>query len=443
MDTGYGDERSVKFGFRSISANTACLVLVLTVLARLAEHAYTPHGTGEVPCAGHLFVVTCWAAEGAIMRFQVGVIGATGYVARDYRQEIRDAVDEARIVALCARRPERLRAAAKADGAELGTDDWREVVEHPEVNLVVVATPDALHYDAVMACAEQGKHVLCEKPVGRDARQAYQMWTACRDAGVGHYVPFWTRYIPVFARVRQLISEGALGEVKVVIYRWHNPRPAAMPFTWRDDAELSSAGSIADVGSHAYDVVRWILGAEAKRLLVHAGVITPARPDLGPIDLNEALAWGRAHSTDAGGRTRKSATYDFADVAAEFDNGAVGTFLLSHATYLRKGLAPELELHGTESSLSIDRLTGTIRSARPDQDARTLETVPDPGFGNRFVKHVFPAIRRRASGMPCDHPGLEDGWRVQLFTDAAALSSRRGAWVDLAEVETASHDAVI
>ncbi len=375
------------------------------------------------------------------MRFQVGVIGATGYIARDYRQEVRSTPDEARIVALCARRTERLRVAAQQDGAELATSDWREVVEHPEVNLVVVATPDALHYDAVMACAQRGKHVLCEKPVGRDAGEAYRMWAACRDAGVGHYVPFWTRYVPAFARVRQLVSHGAIGEVKVVIYRWHNPRPAAMPFTWRDDAQLSSAGSIADVGSHAYDVVRWILGTEAKRVLAHAGVITPERPDCGAIDLAEALDWGHAHGADAGGPTRKSSTFDFADVAVEFESGAVGTLLLSHATYLRKGLAPELELHGTEASLSIDRPSGAIRLVRPDQDAQTLETVPDPGFGNRFAKHVFPAIRRQLAGTPCDHPDLEDGWRVQLFTDAAALSSRRGGWVELTELETQSKDA--
>ena len=87
------------------------------------------------------------------MRFKVGVIGARGYIARDYRQEVRNASDEARIVALCARRAERLREATQQDGAELATGDWREVVEHPDVNLVVVATPDALHHDAVMACA--------------------------------------------------------------------------------------------------------------------------------------------------------------------------------------------------------------------------------------------------------------------------------------------------
>src|SRR5438093_97632 len=94
------------------------------------------------------------------MKFGIGVLGATGYIATPYRAEIRQAPSEARIVALCARRRDLLEAARKEDGAALATCEWRQVVEHPEVNLVVVATPDALHHEAVMACAAAGKHVV-------------------------------------------------------------------------------------------------------------------------------------------------------------------------------------------------------------------------------------------------------------------------------------------
>ncbi|HIM68122.1 MAG TPA: Gfo/Idh/MocA family oxidoreductase, partial [Verrucomicrobia bacterium] len=126
-------------------------------------------------------------------QFNVGVIGATGYIGAPYRAEIREA-DGARIVALCARRRDLLETAGEEDGADLITVDWREVAQHPDVNFVVVATPDALHHEAVMACADAGKHLLCEKPVGVNAAEAYEMWAAYRDAGLAHYVPFWTRY---------------------------------------------------------------------------------------------------------------------------------------------------------------------------------------------------------------------------------------------------------
>jgi predicted dehydrogenase len=372
------------------------------------------------------------------MRFGVGVIGATGFIGTPYRREIREAKDDATIVALCARRRDRLEAAAKEDGAGFITDDWREVVEHPDVDFVVVATPDALHHEAVMACAKQRKHVLCEKPVGMNVQQAYEMWAAYRDAGLGHYVPYWTRYVEVFGRARRIVAKGTLGEIKAVIYRWHNPRPAAMPFTWRDNAELSAAGSIADVGSHAYDTVRRTIGEEARRVLTHADVITPAKPSIGEPSLDEALAWGRAHSVADRASLRKGTTFDYASISVEFQSGAVGSIILSHASFLRRGLAPELELHGTEASLGVDRMTGTVTLARRDKDPQVLERVPNRGFGNRFAQHVFPAIRERAAGSPSEHPGLDDGWRVQIFADAAAISAARGTWVELAELDVRS-----
>ena len=126
---------------------------------------------------------------------------------------------------------------------------------------------------------------------------------------------------------------------------------------------------------------------------------------------------------------------DYASIAFELDNGAEATLILSHATFVRKGLAPDIELHGTKASLAVDRLKSTMTIVRPGESPELLETVPDPGFVNRFTKHVFPGLHDRIAGRPTDHPGLDDGYRVQLFTDAAARSAKQGGWVTLAEVE--------
>ena len=373
------------------------------------------------------------------MEFGVGVIGATGYIGTPYRQEIRESSGNIKIIALCARRRDLLEAAAKEDGAQLVTDNWREVVEHPDVNIVIVATPDALHHEAVMACAAAGKHLLCEKPIGVNVQEAHQMWAAYRDAGLAHYVPFWSRYVPSFMRAREIVQDGTLGDICSVIYRWHNARPETMPFTWRDDAELSSAGSIADVGSHAYDSMRWMLGQEAVRVLAHADVISPAKPDLGNINLDEALAWSTDEGRTEATSTKKGTAYDYANISFVLQDGAVGSLILSHAPCLRKGLSPELELHGTKKSLAVDRVRGTITITSLDEEPEVLETFTDEGFGNRFEKHVFPALRAQLAGEDCPHPGMQDGYRVQLFTDAAALSGQQGGWItlsDLAPTET-------
>ena len=274
----------------------------------------------------------------APMKFHVGVIGATGYIGTPYREEMRGAPDAARIVALCARRRDRLQAAAQVDGCSFITDDWRQVVGHPEVDLVVVTTPDRLHREPALAAAAAGKHLFCDKPVGADVGEAYEIWCAYRDSGLAHYVPYWTRYEPKFRRVKELLDAGTLGEPKVIVYRWHNPRPAGIPFTWRDDASLSTAGSVADVGSHAYDAVRWLIGSEARRVVTQAGVLSPPKPDLGPIDLTEALDWGAANPASAATRTRAGTAYDYGAIIWEFHNGAVGAMLLSHAPGAAQGV---------------------------------------------------------------------------------------------------------
>ena len=372
------------------------------------------------------------------MKFHVGVIGATGFIGSAYRDEIREASQDATIVALCARNQERLEAAAREDACDFITDDWRRVVSHPEVDLVIVTTPDALHHEAVMASARNGKHLVCDKPIAANVNEAYEMWQAYRDAKLAHFVPFWARYEALFLRAKEIVADGTLGEIKSIIYRWQNPRPAAMPFTWRDDATLSAGGSIADVGSHAYDAVRWIVGSEARRVLTHADIITPAKPNLGTVYLNDAIEWGDSHTTAESDRHRKGTTFDYATIAWEFHNGAVGAAILSHAPILRKGLAPELELHGTLASLALDRIASTIAIILPGQDVPEVEQVENPGPKNRFANYVFPALRQRLSGEAPDHPGMEDGWRVQIFTDAAALSAQRGTWVELAELDAES-----
>ena len=370
------------------------------------------------------------------MKFGIGILGATGYIGVPYRNEIRECPNEGRVVALCARRMDRLEAAGKEDSAELVTQDWRAVVEHPEVDLVMVLTPDALHVEPVLAAAELGKHVFCEKPIGKNVAEAHKMCQTVESRGLLNFVPFWTRYVPAFRRAKQLVAEGKLGEIRGVIYRWHNPRPLSTPFTWRDDPELSAAGSIADVGSHAYDLMRFVLGDEAKRVLVHATSMMPPKADLGDVDLNEAIAWGSGNSTSASKQQRKGTSPDFAQIAFEFQSGCAGHLTVSHASYIRKGFAPELELHGTKGSLSVDRITGELLFADSPDPATQLEVVTDDGFCNRFATHVFPALAQQAAGQETEHPTMRDGLRTQVFTDAALTSAQRGAWVELDEFDT-------
>lgn len=369
------------------------------------------------------------------MQFQIAILGATGYVAKSYRREIRECASEAKILAVGGRRQDLLRTVAEEDGADLFTGDWLQAIQHPNVNLVLICTPDAFHHEAAMKCAELGLNVICEKPIGANAAEAGEISSAIQAKQLGHFVPFWTRYIEVYRTAKAVYASGQLGEVRSFVHRWHNPRPANMPFTWRDDAALSSSGSIADVGSHAYDAVRWILDDEARQVLTHADVLSPHKSDLGDINLREAQELSRAPNASDGAALRAASAFDFASISLEMCSGAVGTMIVSHASFMRKGVAPELELHGTKGSLSIDRISGEVRLFLPDTPAETLAVTPDLGFPNRFRQFAFPALRESIAGRKADHPGIEDGYLAQIFTDAAARSAQQGRWVALAEIE--------
>ncbi len=360
--------------------------------------------------------------------FNVGVLGATGYIGEPYRREIRQCAN-ARIVALCSRRRDLLEAAGKVDEADVVTTDWRKVVSHPDVNVVLIATPDALHHEAVMACAAEGKHVICEKPLGVNAREAQEMHEAyASKPHLAHFVPFWVRYADAMQRAKAVLNEGLLGEIRGVIYRWHNPRPQGMPYTWRDDPKLSAAGSIADVGSHAYDTVRWLLQSGAQRVLAHAEAISP-RYNAGDINLTEALELGTKREAGMS-KDDEQRTPDYASVAWEFSNGAVGALILSHASYFRKGLAPELEIHGSIASLTLERIKGHVILAKGTEEPKVIATLPDLAQSNRFQSFVFPALQAQIRGQPDpDAPTMEDGWHVQQFTDAVAASAQQGLWM--------------
>ena len=359
----------------------------------------------------------------------VGIIGATGFIGSAYRAEIRETVT-GRLIALAARRTELLDKAARQDRVRVATTDWRAVVRHPEVDLVIIATPDSLHREAALCCAEAQKHVLCEKPVGFDSREAQEILSAFRTRPeLAHFVPFWLRCLAIFRRARTLVHAGAVGDVRSVIYRWFDPRPWKMLFTWRDDPDLSAGGSIADVGSHAYDLIRWILSEDANRVLAHAATISPARHDVGPVNLSEALAWPGLSEGPAAKR-RKGGTPDYASISWTMESGIIGNLLVSHAPHLRKGLAPDLEIHGTKATLGVHRVTGNLVLVRTDGKPEIIETHPEV-FGNRFEQFVFPAVNAVRTGQTSDHPDLQDGYHVQRFTDAATRAAAVGGWVKI------------
>jgi len=182
-------------------------------------------------------------------------------------------------------------------------------------------------------------------------------------------------------------------------------------------------------------MIRWLLGSEATRVFAHGKVMSPAKPDLGPINMAEALEWGEQPNLSDSPVTRIATANDFGSIAFELSNGAVAMMIASQAFFLRKGLAPDLELHGVDASLAVDRVNGRLTLTRANGDVEVVDSPSDNGWGNRFARHVFPGMAAMIAGKTCSHPNLEDGYRAQLFTDAAAQSAREGVWIQLSAID--------
>src|SRR3954466_9448579 len=121
---------------------------------------------------------------------------------------------EPRLVAVAGRDAGRAGEAAQRFGFERAVTDWRELVGDPAIGLLDTLGPNDLHAEPTIAAAEAGKHVVCEKPLGRTAEESFEIWSRVSAAGVKHLCAFNYRFVPAVMLARKLIDEGEVGEIR-------------------------------------------------------------------------------------------------------------------------------------------------------------------------------------------------------------------------------------
>src|SRR4051812_42243684 len=141
---------------------------------------------------------------------RVAIIGA-GAVS-DYHHVPALRLDpRATLVAACDADPALLERRRAEWGIDRVTTDYRALVESNDVDAVVIATPNFTHRDMAVAAAQAGKHIMCEKPLGRNAGEVREMVDACEKTGVVHMTAFTYRFAPAMRYLRHLLKSGALG----------------------------------------------------------------------------------------------------------------------------------------------------------------------------------------------------------------------------------------
>ena len=172
------------------------------------------------------------------------------------------------LVAVMRRTPGAAEDYARRHGVPRWYDDADGLIRDPEVDAVYVATPPSSHMEYAIRVAAAGKPLYVEKPMARDHGECLAMIDACRAArggrGVPLFVAYYRRRLPRFLRVKQLVADGTLGEVRLVsVLLYQRPNKAELDrstLPWRVDPKIAGAGRFMDLASHTLDVLDDVLG---------------------------------------------------------------------------------------------------------------------------------------------------------------------------------------
>ncbi len=168
---------------------------------------------------------------------------------------------EARLAAVCDANADAASAAAERSGAPTYTD-WREALDVPGLDGVVIATPNHLHAPITRTAAARGLHVFCEKPLATTIEDVHASIAACREAGVRLGVGLSSRYAPSFQEARRMLAAGDLGEAEMITNVYHYTLAPAEPGrTWHNDPAMLGGGALTQMGIHSLDRVCWFAGA--------------------------------------------------------------------------------------------------------------------------------------------------------------------------------------
>ena len=204
---------------------------------------------------------------------KVGLIGS-GFVADIHAHAFRQFVPNAEVVAVASPTPGKAARFAEERGIPNAFEDYRELLAVKEIDLITLAAPNDFHCQITLDAAAAGKHVVCEKPLCRTLEEADRMIEACRRQGVLLLYAEELLFAPKYARAKQLVDEGALGDV-FLVKQWEEHYGPHEPWFW--DVNRSGGGVLLDMGCHSIEYARWVLGKpKVKRVSATMGTYVHA-----------------------------------------------------------------------------------------------------------------------------------------------------------------------
>lgn len=373
----------------------------------------------------------------------IGAAHAAGY--RTYMPRIRGL--DLTLSTVCDMADEQARALAGTWGFERVVTDWRSVIADPEIGIVSICLPNFLHSEVAQAALSAGKHVLCEKPLATKAKDARATRDLARKAkGVSGTV-FNYRRIPAIADIKARVAAGELGDpVQIVIfYQCDYAADPFLPYSWRYKFDQAGPGALLDVGTHAVDLARFIMGDIAEVTGAASTISIPER------FLPAEATTGHGHVA----LSKETARVDNDDVTSallRFASGAQG-FVTASRVAVGTGNRVQVEVYGTKGTA---RFTNELPSHfdlavmdgsgpapfkrmlnRPSSPGvGTLAAVPHDlvpiGYAESFGFMIDEFLTAVAENRPFTNGSMEDGYRAVQALEAihAAASTNSPVKID-------------
>jgi myo-inositol 2-dehydrogenase/D-chiro-inositol 1-dehydrogenase len=335
--------------------------------------------------------------------------------------------------AACARNADAVQAFAEQWGYESVETDWRKLVARPDIDLIDIAAPNDMHHDIAIAAAEAGKMVMCEKPLGRTAKESLAMTQAVERAGVRNMVWYNYRRVPAVTLAKQWVDEGRFG--RIFHYRakflqdWtmSTDLPQGGTGLWRLDASVAGSGVTGDLLAHCIDTAMWLNGPIAE--------VTAT---------TETFIKERTHQLT--GAVQPVTIDDASLFLARFANGSLATFEATRYARGHKALYT-LELNGQNASVFWDlhdlhRLqyfdhadAGVSRGWRSihitDGDHPYMKNWWVPGlqigYEHSFTHQVADFLGSLDGDTPAA-PNFREARATDLVTDAVLASAKSRMW---------------
>lgn len=316
------------------------------------------------------------------------------------------------LVSIAGRDADAVAEAARRYGFARSTTRWEELAADAGVGLFDNGGPNNLHAEPTIAAAEAGKHVVCEKPLGRSAEEAHTIWQRVAATRVVAMCAFNYRFVPAIRLAQQMIEAGELGEIHHFRGRYLQEWGTTDTAVWRFDKTLAGSGALGDLGAHVIDLARYLVG--------------------------EITAVAALTQTFKPGRT----VDDAFEAAISLGDGAVGTIEASRFAPGRKN-AFSWEVNGSRGSLAFDlERLNELRISEGGKGVTTklVSEADDPfwswwwphghviGWEHTFVhelEHLLGAITGRNAVAP-HGATFEDGYRAAEVCDAILTSAESG-----------------